>query len=156
MRYPSRSLTISVFLPLSDKLAFPVISALSIVVCSVRQWSLCAADRTRTVALCLIVPLSGFLFIVLSVQVLIAAALICCFSRCEWGSVSCQSCHQLESGTHHPLNSQSVFSLVHKQIKLMNVSMLFHFQGVHFIFIGLQWQSKNLNKKQKKYTCFNR
>lgn len=50
---------LSPFLPLSDKLAFPVISALGIVVCSVRQYSLYTADRTRTVSLCLIVPVSG-------------------------------------------------------------------------------------------------
>lgn len=56
---------LSLFLPLSDKLAFPVILALGIVGCTVRKTTLCSDDRTRTVSLCLIVRVSGggcFLF----------------------------------------------------------------------------------------------
>lgn len=59
-------LSISVPLPVSDKLAFPVISALGIVVCAARPRSPGAADRTRAVSLGVIASVSRFLAIVSS------------------------------------------------------------------------------------------
>lgn len=66
-------------LPVSDKLAFPVISALGIVVCAVRQRSLGAADGTRAGLLgpdCVGIALPRHCHS----RVLIVSALICKFS----------------------------------------------------------------------------
>lgn len=126
----------SPLLPLYDKLAFPVISALGIVVCSVRWQSLCAADRTRTVSLCLIVPVSGFLFIVLSVQVLIAAALICCFQDASGGAYPARAVISQHSLVHttRRTRSQCFHRNTNAQGKMMNLSIFVnHRQHVHSV-----------------------
>lgn len=102
-------------LPVSDKLAFPVISALGIVVCAVRQRSLGAADGTRAGLLgpdCVGIALPRHCHS----RVLIASALICRFGGGGgggWGVgvgvvASCQSCHQQNQSQyfHQPVRQR--------------------------------------------------